>query len=117
MTGNVGTILYMAPEILRNKVNQAQSTKVDVYSFGIIMYEVFFEEQPYQANAEQFESIIGLATQVMDDTRPTIPWKLLADAQDKEKRYLELMKTCWHGDPTKRPSFDEVFSELMTIAE
>lgn len=37
MTGNTGSMRYMAPEIARN---ETYNLKADVYSFGIILYEV-----------------------------------------------------------------------------
>jgi serine/threonine protein kinase len=113
MTGNIGTILYMAPEILTSSVVQEQSTKIDVYSFGIIMYEAFFEEYPYHMNVEQFESIIALGTSIVGGLRPRIPVELLDNITQQEKQYLRLMERCWHGDPDNRPTFDEIFSNFM----
>ncbi|KAG2393831.1 hypothetical protein C9374_003595 [Naegleria lovaniensis] len=42
----VGTLFYMAPELL-NTEDPSISPAIDVYSFSIIMWEIFFEENPY----------------------------------------------------------------------
>ncbi|KAG2389006.1 hypothetical protein C9374_014406 [Naegleria lovaniensis] len=44
-TTNVGTLFYMSNEMLEG--NSSYNHKVDVYSFAIIMWELFFEESPY----------------------------------------------------------------------
>jgi len=28
---------------------------------------------------------------------------------------LKLMKNCWHGQPTKRPTFDEILKDLRNV--
>jgi serine/threonine protein kinase len=47
MTGNIGTLVYMSPEIL---LNQPYNDRCDVYSFGIIMHEMYFETRPYTSD-------------------------------------------------------------------
>jgi mitogen-activated protein kinase kinase kinase 7 len=105
----------MAPEILKNKLDKDQSTKLDVYSFGIIMFEVFFEEVPYRNNDEKFESVIALGTQIASGLRPNIPKNLVQDVSDAEKMFLTLMEACWDQNPSIRPSFEEIFSVFMEI--
>jgi serine/threonine protein kinase len=115
MTGNIGTILYMSPEILKNKINAEYRTKVDVYSFGIIMYEVFFEVVPYYENREQFESIIGLGNQIVNGLRPSVPQYHVHGLAKVEKQYIELMQRCWSDKPEERPDFEEIFIELSEL--
>jgi serine/threonine protein kinase len=107
----------MAPEILINRVNQEESTKIDVYSFGIIMHEVFFESLPYRTNDEQFESIIALGTKVVNGLRPNVPENIVQDVSEAEKLYLELMKECWSGNTQDRPSFEEIYSRFVAMQE
>jgi serine/threonine protein kinase len=104
----------MAPEILINRVKNEHRTKVDVYSFGIILHEVFFEKLPYRTNDEQFESVIALGNRVVGGLRPSI----LDDSYSTaETMYLELMKQCWHSDPEKRPTFDTIVAELIRTSQ
>lgn len=44
MTGHVGTCHWMAPEIIENK---NYNTKIDVYSYGIILWEMCTRKTPY----------------------------------------------------------------------
>lgn len=45
MTAKTGTYHWMAPEVLNNK---SYTHKADVYSFGIVMYEIICRETPYK---------------------------------------------------------------------
>jgi mitogen-activated protein kinase kinase kinase 7 len=105
----------MAPELFSDNVQLQQSTKVDVYSFGIIMYELFFETIPYRENEEQFASIVGLGTRVVGGLRPTLANFSQNGLSEAENLYLELMQECWSGDPEERPSFDQIFTKFMDI--
>ena len=50
-TGTVGTLQYMAPEILFNYIDKTANTiykyEVDVWSIGIIIYELLFHRKPF----------------------------------------------------------------------
>ncbi|KAG2370690.1 hypothetical protein C9374_008961 [Naegleria lovaniensis] len=95
LTGNVGTLLYMSPELIleedseTNKLARENATKIDVYSYAIIMYELFFEETPYwnedsekinyfhHCNSDQKKvKAFNLLYQVANhEKRPLIPFK------------------------------------------
>lgn len=108
MTGSIGTICYMSPEMLMNKVKQETSFKTDVYSFGIIMHEVFFEKVPY-LDSEDFDSIIALGSHVVKGLRPFIPDRSYSDA---ENAYIDLMQRCWSAKIAERPTFEEILREF-----
>ena len=55
-----GTPLYIAPEILSN---QRYNYKVDIWSFGIIMYELFDGKTPFHSTTfQQLEPKIKYAS-------------------------------------------------------
>ncbi|CAN0476892.1 unnamed protein product [Ascophyllum nodosum] len=66
ITGDVGTAQWMAPEVLANlPYNRA----VDVYSFGIVCWELLIREVPYEDLSQR-----QVADEVLDrGLRPVIP--------------------------------------------
>jgi hypothetical protein len=85
-----GVIPYIAPEIFKGS---AFSQESDVYSFGMIMWELTTGCKPF-ANVEHD---IHLIIKIIDGERPEI-------TEDTPEYYAYLMKSCWDPDPEKRPS-------------
>src|SRR6266542_476314 len=61
-----GVMPYVAPEVIRGLGNTRAS---DIYSFGIIMWEILMGERPYKDQAHD----VHLAFKILDGLRPTIP--------------------------------------------
>ncbi len=114
MTGNVGTLTYMSPEVLRHK---SYGVKCDVYSFGIIMYELFLETEAYLNEHEQdFGNQFNLAIAITQEgKRPKIPDSIEYRYSEQEYDYFEMMRQCWDEDETKRPTFVDICEELERI--
>ncbi|XVF33819.1 hypothetical protein REPUB_Repub18cG0003500 [Reevesia pubescens] len=98
-----GTLPWMAPELLNGSSNKV-SEKVDVFSFGIVLWEILTGEEPY-ANMHYGAIIGGIVSNTL---RPTIP-----SFCDPEWR--KLMEQCWAPNPAVRPSFTEIASQLRTM--
>ncbi|XP_076958344.1 uncharacterized protein LOC143634048 [Bidens hawaiensis] len=99
-----GTLPWMAPELLSGKSNMV-SEKIDVYSFGIVMWELLTGDEPY--GDMHCASIIGGI--VNNSLRPTIPtWC--------DPEWKALMESCWSADPAERPSFSEISQKLRNMA-
>ncbi|GAB2220030.1 hypothetical protein Droror1_Dr00007672 [Drosera rotundifolia] len=99
-----GTLPWIAPELL-NGSNSKVSEKVDVFSFGIVMWEILTGEEPY-ANMHCGTIIGGI---LKDTLRPPIP--SLCDSE-----WRKLMERCWSTDPDARPSFSEVADRLRSMS-
>jgi serine/threonine protein kinase len=91
---NIGPIRWMAPESL---ANQTYSKKSDVWSFGIVVYEIVAQEEPHtDVNPHE----VGLLIRDQHLT-PKIP-------NDCPAILREMMKVCWQVDPDQRPSLEEI---------
>eukprot|EP01122_Echinamoeba_exundans_P014271 TRINITY_DN6425_c0_g1_i1.p1 TRINITY_DN6425_c0_g1~~TRINITY_DN6425_c0_g1_i1.p1 ORF type:complete len:771 (+),score=146.46 TRINITY_DN6425_c0_g1_i1:137-2449(+) len=102
MTGNVGTVSWIAPEVFDN---QPYDSKADIYSFGIIMWELYTKQTPF-ADVNAFE----IPRVVTRGDRPPIP-------KEMPKDYAKLMKQCWHAKPSKRPPAPKIVKELTKMTQ
>ncbi|KAD3068519.1 hypothetical protein E3N88_36399 [Mikania micrantha] len=100
-----GTLPWMAPELLNGSTTRV-SEKVDVFSFGITMWEILTGEEPY-ANMHCGAIIGGI---VKDTLRPVIP-------EQCEPEWKKLMEQCWSTEPTIRPSFAEITNRLQAMSK
>ncbi|POG71073.1 kinase-like domain-containing protein [Rhizophagus irregularis DAOM 181602=DAOM 197198] len=96
-----GIIPYVAPEVLQGKKYTKAS---DIYSFGMIMWEVMVGRRPFWDRNHNTELII----EICDGLRPPI-------ITNAPGGYIDLMKKCWHSDPVKRPIADEILKEITEI--
>lgn len=96
----VGTTPYMAPEMFVE--GKTYTEKVDVYSFGIMLLEIVTGEDAWSG-----VKTWDIPDLVIDGKRPPLP-KL-------SKQLGDLITSCWHHNPKKRPSFRNVLSKLRTV--
>jgi len=89
-------------------VDARYDRKIDVYSFGIILWEVMETRTPWSElhmPSDVFEA-------VAQAKRPRItPTK----ASGAPKGYLDLMRVCWAQDAHERPDFDDVLTVLESM--
>ncbi|MED6152748.1 hypothetical protein PIB30_094983 [Stylosanthes scabra] len=98
-----GTLPWMAPELLNGSSNRV-SEKVDVFSFGISMWEILTGEEPYADM--HYGAIIGGI--VKNTLRPPIP-------KHCDPEWRKLMEDCWSPDPESRPSFTVITNRLRSM--
>jgi len=102
MTANVGTLHWMAPEV----VSGAHYTEsADIYSLGIIAWEILTGQCPYECEGlSQIDIAISVVKQ---GRRPALPGPPICLPQQ-----AQLITDCWAQDPNKRPSSVSVLSGL-----
>lgn len=104
MSKEAGTHGYMAPELanLDNEREKIEYTeKCDVYSFGIILWEIMSEEEPF----EDLEPFAIYYNVVIDNERPDSEKLIL---EQKLEHLKALAEKCWTRDPNDRPKMKEV---------
>ncbi|UMM11737.1 hypothetical protein L5515_000872 [Caenorhabditis briggsae] len=101
MTSNRGTPITMAPEVFRcEEYNQ----KSDIYSIGIIMWQMIARNHPYNRNL----SVPGLLYNVA--TASLRPPEL-----DCNPILSDFYKQCWHDDPVSRPTAAECLQYFTAL--
>lgn len=103
MTDDVGTYRWMAPEMISKR---PFSKKADVYSFGIVLWELLTGHVPF----EEYTPVQAAFAVVHKHARPPLPLSCPSTLG-------HLMEQCWHSDPDKRPGFTKVVGVLEEMRE
>lgn len=97
-----GTESYMAPEIL---TGGGYNSKVDVYAYGLILYELFTNETFFEKLRKENKNFLDA---VVNGKRPDIS----KDIRFKPF-FRKLISDCWVGNPDVRPSFADILESLL----
>jgi serine/threonine protein kinase len=96
-----GTPAYMAPETFEGC---AVTDKSDVYAFGVLLWEVCAQQQPWrELSAMQVICAVGVRAERLPRP-PRCPDGMWA-----------LVTACWDHCPHARPSFDAVLHTLRRL--
>uniref|UniRef100_A0A673B4K4 guanylate cyclase n=1 Tax=Sphaeramia orbicularis TaxID=375764 RepID=A0A673B4K4_9TELE len=105
-------LLWTAPELLRNPI-RGGSFSGDVFSFSIIIQEVISRTLPY--------AMMDMPGHVSPQTilerlkHPPPLFRPVVSVDEAPSECLTLMNDCWNEDPSKRPSFDDIFKQFRGI--
>jgi serine/threonine protein kinase len=94
----IGTPLYMAPERYEA---EPYSTKVDVFAFSFIVYEMLAEAPVISPNSDARVAMY----KVIMGHRAKIPITIHGWVRD-------IIEKCWDENPDKRMSWDEILQEF-----
>lgn len=94
MTSNLGTTAWCAPELLTAASTTRYSVKVDVYSFGMVMWELWEKRRPY----DEFHSRFDITDAIRSGKRPVI-------SDNCPPAWKSLVQRCWQAEPARRPTF------------
>jgi guanylate cyclase, other len=102
--GVTGTPYWMDPVLLRGEARNSRET--DVYSFGIMLFELYARAEPY--DGEQLESVLREVCDPTINKRPPVP-------VDTPAAIASLMQECHSSTHDGRPSFEEIDKRLRRI--
>ncbi|KAL7741165.1 hypothetical protein ACLKA6_018190 [Drosophila palustris] len=89
---------YMAPEVCRYALDK-YTEKCDVYSFGILCWEILSQKEPFYHVKPQ---------ESLDMMPPINDVKI-----DQKTEYLKkLIQRCWNENPQERPTMNELVEHL-----
>lgn len=97
----VGTPAWTAPELIANR---SYSEKVDIYSFGVFLWELMCRQIPHEG-MPHFDLAYAILSK---NLRPPIPeWM--------PQTFSQLMQSCWSAKPEFRPPMDVVLKIITTM--
>ncbi|KAA8542666.1 hypothetical protein F0562_023835 [Nyssa sinensis] len=100
--GFTSTYRWMAPEMIKEKHH---TKKVDVYSFGIVLWELFTALTPFD-NMTPEQAAFAVCQK---NARPPLP-------STCPMAFRHLINQCWSSNPDKRPHFGEIVNILENYA-
>lgn len=111
LTTDTGSRLWMAPEIFGAHKDyphlmEAFPMKADVYSFGILCFEILSGKQPFKdvKLSELYKELTAQPVPLRPQLPPSCPGDLAS-----------LIRRCWDADPRRRPAFKKVCRMLRYL--
>ena len=110
-TLNTGTTRWMAPELYTASQDDPMNTstsdvklrypfKIDIYSFGMLCYEILSGRMPfYDIKTSE------LRKRVLGGLRPKLP-------EECPSLLATMIKRCWEPNPSARPRFSDICKDL-----
>lgn len=99
--------VWSPPEVWADDRNQQEfydTPAVDVYSFGILLWELETVQAPFKELYDKTMKFMLLEQRM----RPLIP-------PTTDKNLTTLIRRCWQDSKDKRPSFDQIFNYLDKV--
>ncbi|XP_041982003.1 mitogen-activated protein kinase kinase kinase 7 [Aricia agestis] len=103
MTNNKGSAAWMAPEVFEGS---SYTEKCDVFSWGIILWEVLSRRKPFEEGGSAFRIMWAVHT----GQRPNL-------IEGCPEPIEQLMTQCWDKVPAERPSMAKVVEIMVALCQ
>jgi len=119
--GFAGTINFLAPEILRHNGDEEYTEKVDCFSFGMLLYELFTLRPPFKQSNYLNDSKLQRKSYLTNELLGSRPILFQRDLI-YPNYFFDLMTICWSQEPQDRPTASQIVSiasapEFMQIMD
>ncbi|XP_039987194.1 ankyrin repeat and protein kinase domain-containing protein 1 [Xiphias gladius] len=105
-----GNISYIPPETF-TQCRDPPGTTFDVYSFGIVMWEILTQQKPYAGC-----SVTTVLLQVSHGKRPCV--EMIPEQRPHEcGQMISIMQQSWDQDHRKRPPFSDTVKKTEPLSE
>ena len=109
----IGNYQYTAPEALRGSFSVPYSREIDVYSFGILFWEILTGKIPFQELKENPNTCNKIEQMIIDGYRPSLD----VLPKDIPRCIIDIISDCWNSKPSARPSLGKIISILTIILQ
>ncbi|RHZ78455.1 hypothetical protein Glove_164g16 [Diversispora epigaea] len=104
---SLGSIEYLDPILLKKLGKFSKNKPSDIYSIGILLWEISSGKIPYES---KFQEEIDLIFYVLRGNRED---PIIGTSQD----YINIYQVCWDQDPNQRPNIRKILQYLKLIKE
>lgn len=105
LSANTGSRRYMAPEVAKK---ERYNLSADVYSYGILLWEICALEKPFEgySETEHANLVLNQGKRPKLDGGAVKVWP---------SEIVDMMKKCWNQNLHQRPVFEKVLDELKEV--
>ncbi|TMW55080.1 hypothetical protein Poli38472_013842 [Pythium oligandrum] len=116
MTGEIGTVAWIAPEVLQG---ERYSEKADIYSFGALLVELDTGRHPYSKDIDNEETSRLSSSHTNTRIAMMVSAGVLKPAPSRHcpRQVKDLIARCLNYNPNDRPTGIEIHFELRKIIE
>ena len=97
-----GMPAYVEPQCYKMK-NYKRDKKSDIYSLGVLLWELSSGESPFSDLAPH-----AIIIEIFSGNREK-------PIEGTPSDYIQLYQKCWHDDPNSRPDIEEVHTILIQL--
>jgi len=105
----VGTTGFMAPEVLRSRGSTPYGFKADIYSFGMLLYEMLTLKLPF----EQLDTVDIIDAKLHGENVDSM--QIDPIIKEQYRSIVDLYRMATSAAPEQRPSIDKIINVLLPM--